>query len=605
MPNENMSVTQDVREEAKRKRRQDELEVGLDRSAQLAYDLRQQESQSETNVESYGEGTQQILVQEAMQLQEAAPGNAIVEAAPPATVPKSRKERKKQAELQSAREKAVTQRQKVMAAEAGLLSDRADLHSRVISEDDGEMSEEHLKKEKELLAEKLKAINLEYKLKVDEAGAGISADRKLALQVEAQNARAAAAGEYARMLEHGPERHEAMRVKEDQELKAFLLRKKLKVSRMKPEERKREEKTMSRHARYDFLRNLFWTPSSLAREDVRKHRRGGYFINKGRAFFGGTKPMYIFEDRAHPTIGADGQERYPEFLYKEAINCIGMSKPEGALVTEAASKLQQQISGDFAVKAFAVRNEDREVIGSFQEKLEVDPDGIDLFSWQEDPKTDLPDALKDEILREHTVDWLLCNFDTKGENFIQRSDGHLSSIDKEASFSAIEDEGAQSMSTTFKPNANNTLYNVIFTQYAKGKINLNLKAVDAGVAKIEAMSDPEYIAMFKRMLDSKYGKTGRKRKKIEDLILLRKQQLRQKYNEFWAFLTAQRDEALARLNAGTNAGTNVAGTNVAGTNVAGTNVAGTNVAGTNVAGTNVAGTNVAGTNVAGTNAGIG
>ena len=54
---------------------------------------------------------------------------------------------------------------------------------------------------------------------------------------------------------------------------------------------------------------------------------GTLFVNKGRAFFGGTKPMYIFE--------AEDQQQY---LYKEAINCVGFDKPQGALVTEAASR---------------------------------------------------------------------------------------------------------------------------------------------------------------------------------------------------------------------------------------------------------------------------
>lgn len=75
----------------------------------------------------------------------------------------------------------------------------------------------------------------------------------------------------------------------------------------------------------------------------------------------------------------------------------------------------------------------------------------------------------DEILREHTLDWLLCNFDTKGEKFLmRREDGHLCSFDKEASFSKLKDEGTAHMSTDYKPHSNDTIYNTIFREYTAG-----------------------------------------------------------------------------------------------------------------------------------------
>lgn len=118
------------------------------------------------------------------------------------------------------------------------------------------------------------------------------------------------------------------------------------------------------------------------------------------------------------------------------------------------------------------------MLGSFQEKIETigREQQVDLFSWQTNPQDNIPADMKKEILREHTLDWLLCNFDTKGENFLHRADGHLCSFDKEASFYKLMDPEAQHMSTEYKPHANDTLYNTLFTQFAQGNVTLDLSA---------------------------------------------------------------------------------------------------------------------------------
>ena len=55
--------------------------------------------------------------------------------------------------------------------------------------------------------------------------------------------------------------------------------------------------------------------------------------------------------------------------------------------------------------------------------------GTDLFRWQtREPLTDLPEATRRDLMNEHTLDWLLCNFETKGENFINQEHGHMEQI---------------------------------------------------------------------------------------------------------------------------------------------------------------------------------
>ncbi|MDR2089633.1 MAG: hypothetical protein LBP73_09790, partial [Clostridiales Family XIII bacterium] len=157
-----------------------------------------------------------------------------------------------------------------------------------------------------------------------------------------------------------------------------------------------------------------------------------------------------------------------------------------------------------------------------------------------------------EILREHTLDWLLCNFDTKGENFLNRTDGHLSSFDKEASFARIKDAGSQHMSTEYRPHANDTLYNVMFSEYARGNLDLDLQSTENQLQRIESMPRAEYLALFDRMLTQKYGAHGernRKRTAVEAAIWERKANLREEYRRFYTELLARRRENLRERGA--------------------------------------------------------
>ena len=246
---------------------------------------------------------------------------------------------------------------------------------------------------------------------------------------------------------------------------------------------------------------------------------------------------------------------YKQYLFKEAVNCVGKKKTAGAICTETAAKLQEVICGPYHINAFMAKDKNGEIVGSFQEKIDQTEESqrVDLFKWQADPTNPdlaLPTEIKNEVLREHCLDWLLCNFDTKGENFLHRaSDGHLSSFDKEASFSFIEEEGAQHMSYTYKPHSNDTVYNVMFREYINGRMDLDLDSVFQYVEKVEAMSDEEYLGMFEEMVQSKHWFEHFKDKE-RNLILKRKQNLRKEYEDFFKTLREQREANLKSNNRG-------------------------------------------------------
>lgn len=217
------------------------------------------------------------------------------------------------------------------------------------------------------------------------------------------------------------------------------------------------------------------------------------------------------------------------------------------MVTEAASTLQETICGEKSISAFAAVQEGA-VLGSFQEKIEQKHgERIDLFAWQANPVADLPPQVKDDLLREHLLDWLLCNFDTKGENFLQDTNGNIISFDKEASFNSVTKEGAQHMDTDYVPHSNDTIYNVMFKQFAEGNIDLNLQKTEEYLGLIEDMSRAQYLEMFNTMLTQKYGESGEKnteRNRIEDLIYCRKDNIREEYRRFYGDLLQKRLEAM-------------------------------------------------------------
>ena len=355
---------------------------------------------------------------------------------------------------------------------------------------------------------------------------------------------AAKSGRAQRRLLHRAERHQIRANAAKVRGKQFTERAEGKIN---DAEWKRIGRTRRNHRMYDMVSAITrrFQPRNPLREEGRtitgpdsvgrtgpgrqsEVQYGKSYKNKGRIFLGGTKAMNLFEDEAGK-----------EWLCKEAVTCVGTYKPMGALVTEAASHLQELIDPDTAVRSFAY-SENGRVMGSLQERLEVKPDGFDLFKWQSDTTQPLPAHLPNQILREHVTDWLLCNFDTKGENFLEDSQGRLRGIDKEQAFSFLDHKDAQLMSRTFSPNPNNTLYNSVFELYAQGKIDLDLGQVDQYVQRIERIPDDEYLEMFHDVVEAKCKGDPMKMRKMESQILIRKTGLRAEYERFFGELAKER-----------------------------------------------------------------
>ncbi len=305
------------------------------------------------------------------------------------------------------------------------------------------------------------------------------------------------------------------------------------AGRINDKEWKRIGKSRFNHWIYDRVSAVvtrFRPRNPLREEGMRfSDEKGNSFENQGRIFLGGTKAMNRF---------VDGEGK--EWLCKEAVTCLGTAKPMGALVTEAASRLQQIISPDTAVKAFVYRDEKGNVCGSLQERLTIPKDAFDLFKWQTDTRQPLPDGMTSQILREHVTDWLLCNFDTKGENFLVDSEGRLRGIDKEQAFSYLDKADTAHMSASYSPNPNTPLYNTIFQMYAKGEIDLDLGAVKPYIDAVMAIPEEDYRGLFADVVAQKAHGDKTKMKEMSDKILARRDGLQAEYERFFGELAKER-----------------------------------------------------------------
>ena len=459
----------------------------------------------------------------------------------------TRSERKRREAWEKQNRKAIAAIKKADKLESSASEMRLDQKMSVILDQTGkreEYREAAYKKEEKILEARLYALEQTElaDIKKEEMNGTMGEVREKEIRLEAQKARVDAYHTIATQLNPGSaERIKYMKRKEEAVLKRGLLAQELKVARMPAgAEKERDAATIKRHAKYDDLKKIFRTVSPFSREDAEIAFEGNKLINKGRATLGGTKAMYEFEER-----NAQGDLTGDTYLFKEATNCIGKYKPDGAIVTEEASQLQQHLRGALSIKAKCIRDENNKVAGSVQKKVQKFQGGVDLFKWQaqSDLSVNEPSQItKNDLMNEHTLDWMLCNFDTKGENFINQAGGHIISFDKEASFNTLLQEESKKMSYTFKPHSNDTIYNTMFAAYAQGKIELNLDANIESIRKMEQIDPNSFIRMFKDTLDTKYGVGSKDRAKAEEILRARHRDLRKTYREFYSTLIKERLE---------------------------------------------------------------
>jgi len=119
------------------------------------------------------------------------------------------------------------------------------------------------------------------------------------------------------------------------------------------------------------------------------------------------------------------------------------------------------------------------------------------------------------LLLESLVDYLIYNYDTKFENYIQSS-GMIYGVDKEQTCAFIyhdnklrNEDGSYKTDfndfINYNPNCVNLLYPELFKMIAKGEIELtqkNIEDIITAINNIESITDEEYIKIFENYINS-------------------------------------------------------------------------------------------------------
>ena len=425
---------------------------------------------------------------------------------------------------------------KVAEQEAKLFKKQSMLAELRNNNPDGALNAKDAKKlakaEEKYFQEKLSLIDLQAEADLEKAK---TEKDKLEISVNKCQAIVDAWTDYTKTLNIGTsKRKSAIKQKEKAQLDLYWAQYKLKLENTKPEEQKKANSKYRRKVIEAYLKKGISKSDENCEEDhIIKTEINGKpveLVNMGRAFLGGTKPTYYYKD----------MKSGKQYLYKKAENCCGISKPEGAIVTEIGGKLQHIVDPEHEIPAVGIKNAKGEYIGSIQEIMDVtNKPTIDLDAWQTeyeakrnpDPEIIKKPEIQKQLLIFHCVDWLLCNFDTKAEHLLQKKDGSFVSIDKEGGMNKILKDDAQSMSCTYKPHNHEPIYNIFFRYYRDNKIDLDpgaLKALDEKIHAVEAYSEEEYMKMFEPYIKQR----NKNPKKMRENILRRKQNLRAEYNKF-------------------------------------------------------------------------
>ncbi|GEM_PF-1912669 len=263
-------------------------------------------------------------------------------------------------------------------------------------------------------------------------------------------------------------------------------------------------------------------------------------------------------ERSDITIGnKKGLKEYiaddnTKWLGKKAVNCLGIYKPAKPLISDVGKSIQNLVDPDTAVDVFTGKTAEGEENITFQREITgkvVDKETLDLEKFSKNPDKATPEELKkveelgNQILREHVTDWLMCNFDTSGNNFVVTTDESnnmvLHGVNKENSFEKILATDAQNMSPKSKPNSD-TLYKAVFDKYAKGEINLNIDFMKDKVKEIVEMDNGKYMEQFSDYLNHVREKDPSKYAQTYQNILARKNNLGRDYNNMFTDLINER-----------------------------------------------------------------
>lgn len=145
-------------------------------------------------------------------------------------------------------------------------------------------------------------------------------------------------------------------------------------------------------------------------------------------------------------------------------------------------------------------------------------------------------------LQEHQVfDWLISQHDTHSENILVMADGHLVPIDKGQAFKFF---GKDKLEVGYSPPGNfgRPVYYDMWDEYAAGRLDLNLDAIDNVLARIETLDEADFTAKVRDYVKLRtqdraamdfLPKKLRSEDALVDAILARKRGIRDDFTKFY------------------------------------------------------------------------
>ena len=462
-------------------------------------------------------------------------GNEISEQAEPAVEAEESQIMQEHRKLSKAEKNVVAQEKKLFDKQKKLVQMRQNSFE---TQETGQETKARADAEVSYLNEKLKLINLQAEADLEKARSDME---KLEIDVNKKQAKVDAWTDFVKLLKIGSvDRQRAIKRKEQAQIDLYWAKYKLKLEKMGPAERKAENVRYMHKVFEDYAKAVFSHSDVNCQEDhiieTKINGKDLKLMNMGRAFLGGTKPTYYYKDMESGKL----------YLYKKAENCCGLSKPEGAIVTEIGGKLQHIVDPEHEIPAAGIKNAEGKYVGSIQELQDIkEKQDIDFDFWQlgdvtkgaQKPETVQNPEVQKQLLIFHCVDWLLCNFDTKGEHLLQRNKGDFVSIDKEGGMNQILNQAAQSMNCTFRPHHDEPVYNLFFRMFRDNKIDISHEALDALEEKVQIIEnypEKEYMQMFEPYI----RQVNKEPARMRENILRRKRNLRVEYNRFLSSLRA-------------------------------------------------------------------
>jgi len=147
----------------------------------------------------------------------------------------------------------------------------------------------------------------------------------------------------------------------------------------------------------------------------------------------------------------------------------------------------------------------------------------------------------EQLQREHVIDWLISNHDAHGKQFLRLKNGQVKGIDKGQLFKFIGDDR---LSIDYHPNRtfgeSEPLYNTLMRAWRDGKIEMDLQATYKHISRIEKITDEAYIELLKPYAERRFSKQPLKLKQFYETVLIRKNNLRQNFEEFYTELLRKR-----------------------------------------------------------------